>query len=67
MFKFWCSVCIKDIDMYAERLTKFNAYAECPTCHTMLIESYTRHNDITDEDMTTESYKALHELDNNTR
>jgi hypothetical protein len=66
MFKFWCSVCIDDKDLYASTLDPYFAYATCPDCETILKEGYSRQANITDEDMTTESYKALHELDNNT-
>lgn len=66
MFKFWCSVCIDDKDLYAESIDKDKAYAVCPDCGTQLIESYARHEGITEADMTTESYNALHGLDNNT-
>jgi hypothetical protein len=62
MFKFWCSVCIDDKDLFASNLDSDFAYADCPDCGILLKESYTRHTGITDEDMTTESYKKLHDL-----
>lgn len=66
MFKFWCSVCIDDKDLFASTIDPSFAYAECPDCGTMLKEGFARHRGITDEEMTTESYIAMHELDNNT-
>jgi hypothetical protein len=65
MFKFWCSVCINDKDLFASSLDSNFAYANCPDCGLLLKESYARHLNITDQDMTTESYKALHGLDSN--
>jgi len=66
MFRFWCSICLEDKDLYATRIDPYLAYANCPTCETELKEGYSRKPDITDEDMTTESYNSLHGLDNNT-
>jgi len=66
MFKFWCSVCLDDKELYASRLDAYLAYADCPDCGLELKEGYSRHLDITDQEMTTESYIALHGLDNNT-
>lgn len=66
MFKFWCSICLDDKDLYATVLDPYFAHADCPDCGAKLKEGYSRQSDITDEDMTTESYKALHGLDNNT-
>lgn len=65
MFRFWCSICLDDKDLYATRIDPYLAYANCPTCGAELKEGYSRKQDITDEDMTTESYVALHDLDNN--
>lgn len=66
MFKFFCAVCIDDKEMYAESLDKDNAYAICPDCGTVLKEAFARHNDITEEEMTTESYFNNNGLDTNT-
>ena len=66
MFKFFCSICIDDKDLYASSLDSSWAYATCPDCQSPLKESYARHSGITDEDMTTDSYNSLHGLDNNT-
>jgi formate dehydrogenase maturation protein FdhE len=66
MFKFFCSICADDKDLYAERLDMGYAYATCPDCDTILKETYARHDDITEEEMTTESYLNNNGLDNNT-
>lgn len=66
MFKFFCSICIDDKEVYAESLDKDNAYATCPDCGTVLKEGFSRHNDITEEEMTTESYISKNGLDTNT-
>lgn len=65
MFKFFCSVCIDDKELYAESLDKDNAYSTCPDCGTLLKEGFARHNDITEKEMTTESYVKAHGLDTN--
>ena len=65
MFRFWCSICLDDKDLYATKIDPYLAYATCPTCGAELKEGYSRKQDITDEDMTTESYIALHGLDSN--
>ena len=65
MFRFWCSICLDDKDLYATKIDPYLAYATCPTCGAGLKEGYSRKQDITDEDMTTESYIALHGLDSN--
>lgn len=62
MFKFFCSVCIEDREMFATELDSNFAYANCPDCNTRLKEGYSRHLEITDEDMTTEAYNQLHGL-----
>lgn len=64
MFKFWCSVCLDDKDLYATDIDLNNAYAICPDCGIKLIESFSRHKDITEEEMTIESYRQRHGLDN---
>jgi hypothetical protein len=64
MFKFWCSICIDDKDMYAESIDNGWAHATCPDCGSSLKEAYARHKGITEEEMTIESYRALHGLDN---
>ena len=66
MFKFFCSVCIDDKELYATSLDSSWAYATCPDCGSLLKESFARHKDIKDEDMTTNSYNILHGLDTNT-
>jgi hypothetical protein len=66
MFKFFCSVCADDKELYAKELTIDYAYATCPDCGTLLKETYARHNNITEAEMTTESYFANNGLDNNT-
>jgi hypothetical protein len=66
MFRFWCSICLDDKDLYAAVLDPYFAHADCPDCGTKLKEGYSRQPDITDEDMTTESYNSLHGLDSNT-
>lgn len=66
MFKFWCSVCLDDKDLYANKIDAYLAYAICPDCGAELKEGYSRKPDITDKDMTTEAYNSLHGLDNNT-
>jgi len=66
MFKFFCSVCIDDKELYAESLDMSNAYSICPDCGTLLKEGFARHEGITEEDMTTESYFAKNGLDTNT-
>lgn len=66
MFKFWCSVCVDDKDLFASSIDANFAYATCLECGTLLKEGFSRHRGITDEDMTTESYNSLHGLDNNT-
>jgi hypothetical protein len=66
MFKFFCSVCIDDKDLYAESIDMSSAYSICPDCGTLLKEAFARHNGITEEDMTTESYFANNGLDTNT-
>jgi predicted nucleic acid-binding Zn ribbon protein len=63
VFKFFCSVCIDDKDLYAEALDKDDAYAICPDCGTVLKEGFARHGGITEEDMTTESYFSNNGLD----
>lgn len=65
VFKFWCSVCLDDKDLFASNIDPSFAYAKCPDCGTLLKEGYSRHFDITDEDMTIEAYNKLHGLDNN--
>ena len=52
--------------MYAESLDKDNAYAICPDCGTVLKEGFARHNDITEQEMTTESYLSNNGIDTNT-
>ena len=64
MFKFFCSVCIDDKELFAEGLDKDNAYAICPDCGIVLREGFARHEGITEDDMTTESYLNIHGLDN---
>jgi DNA-directed RNA polymerase subunit RPC12/RpoP len=66
MFKFFCAVCVDDKDLYASSLDSSYAYANCPDCGILLKEVFARHEGITDEDMTTESYKSLNGLDNDT-
>ena len=66
MFKFWCSICIDDKDLYADSIDDNWAYAVCPDCGSALKEEFARHKGITDEEMTTESYRQRHGLDNNT-
>ena len=66
MFKFFCAVCIEDKDLYASAIDSNYAYANCPGCDSLLKEVFSRHDGITDEEMTTESYKVLNGLDNNT-
>lgn len=66
MFKFFCAVCIDDKDLYADRVDMTNAYAICPDCGTQLMESFARHNGITEEDMTTVAYLSNNGLDTNT-
>jgi hypothetical protein len=66
MFKFWCSICIDDKDMYAASIDNNWAYATCPDCESPLKEQFARHRGITDQEMTTESYNSLHGLDTNT-
>jgi len=66
MFKFFCAVCIDDKELYAESLDKSNAYAICPDCGTLLKEGFSRHEGITEEEMTTESYLSKNGLDTNT-
>lgn len=66
MFKFFCAVCIDDKDLYAESLDNNNAYAICPDCGALLKEGFSRHEGITEEDMTIESYFANNGLDTNT-
>lgn len=66
MFKFFCSVCADDKDLYAQELDMSYAYATCPDCGVALKETYARHNDIKESEMTTESYVINNGLDNNT-
>jgi hypothetical protein len=66
MFKFWCSVCIDDKEMYADSIDDNWAYAICPDCGAALKEQFARHKGITEEEMTTQSYIDLHALDTNT-
>jgi hypothetical protein len=66
MFKFWCSICIDDKELYADSVDNGWGYAICPDCGSTLKEPFSRHKGITDEEMTTESYRAIHGLDNNT-
>jgi hypothetical protein len=63
MFKFFCSVCIEDKELYAEAVDRDNAYALCPDCESVLIEAFARHSGITGEEMTTESYFLNNGLD----
>jgi hypothetical protein len=65
MFKFFCSICIDDKELYAEGLDLANAYAICPDCGTVLKEGFARHEGITEEDMTTDSYFLNNGLDTN--
>ena len=66
MFKFFCAVCIDDKELYAESLDPSNAYAICPDCGTLLKEGFSRHEGITEKDMTMESYLSSNGLDTNT-
>jgi len=66
MFNFFCSVCIDDKELYAEGLDQAGAYAICPDCGTVLKESFARHEGITEEEMTTDSYFSNNGLDTNT-
>jgi hypothetical protein len=54
-----------DKDLFASTIDANLAYVNCPDCNTLLKESFARHRGIKDQDMTTESYIALHQLDNN--
>ena len=65
MFKFWCSVCMSDKDLFASEIDSNFAYANCPDCNTLLKEGFSRHAGITDQEMTTEAYRSMHDLDNN--
>jgi hypothetical protein len=67
MFKFFCSICADDKDLYAEQLDMSYAYAICPDCGNILKETYARHENITESEMTTESYFSNNGLDTNTQ
>jgi hypothetical protein len=66
MFKFFCSICISDKDLYANKVDEAWAYANCPDCGSLLQETFSRQAEIKDEDMTTEGYNILNGLDSNT-
>lgn len=66
MFKFFCSVCIDDKELYAHAVDSAYAYATCPDCGSLLKEAFSRHPNIQLDEMTTDSYNNLHHLDNNT-
>jgi hypothetical protein len=66
MFKFWCSICLDDKDLFASEIDADFAYATCPDCGAVLKEGFSRHRGITQEEMTIESYNNLHGLDSNT-
>lgn len=66
MFKFWCSICLDDKELFASKVDPDFVYVDCPDCGTLLKEGFSRHPGITDEEMTTGSYNDLHGLDSNT-
>jgi len=66
MFKFFCSICISDKDLYAHTVDPNWAYANCPDCGSLLQETFSRQAETTEEDMTTAGYNILNGLDSNT-
>lgn len=56
MQKFFCSICIDDKELHAKALDSAYAYANCPDCGTLLKQTFSRHDGITEEEMTTEFY-----------
>lgn len=64
MLKFFCSICIDDIDAHPESMDMNDAFVTCPGCGSSLQTSYARPKNPTEEQLTLEEYNRLNGLDN---
>lgn len=66
MLKFFCSICIEDVDAHPETLDMDNGYATCPVCGTGMETSYARPMQPTEEMLTLEHYNFINGIETNT-
>ena len=66
MIKFFCSICIEDVDLDPTGMCKTCCEAVCPECGTTLKSLYARPENPTDEMLGLAAYNEINNIDNNT-
>ena len=65
MIKFFCSICIDDVDLDPTDMCFTCCQAICPGCGTLLKSLYARPENPTEEMLGLSAYNHIHGLDNN--
>jgi hypothetical protein len=66
MIRFFCSVCIEDVDLNPTDMCITCCEANCPGCGTLLKSLYARPENPTDEMLGLAAYNEINGIDNNT-
>jgi hypothetical protein len=66
MIRFFCSVCIEDVDLNPTDMCITCCEANCPECGTLLKSLYARPENPTDEMLGLAAYNEINGIDNNT-
>lgn len=64
MIKFFCAVCIEDIDLHPEEMCMTCCVATCPKCGIKLRSLYARPENPTEQMLGLEAYNDFHKVDN---
>lgn len=62
MIKFFCAVCVEDMDLHPEEMCMTCCSATCPNCGTKLRSLYARPENPNEEDLGIDAYCSYHEV-----
>jgi DNA-directed RNA polymerase subunit RPC12/RpoP len=66
MLKFFCSICIEDVELHPESMDMSDAIAHCPSCQSEIQTTYAKPENPKKEDLSIENYNVINGLDTNT-
>lgn len=66
MIRFFCSICIDDVDLDPTDMCNTCCEATCPECGTVLKSLYARPEDPTEAMLGLAAYNEINAIDNNT-
>lgn len=64
MLKFFCSICIEDVEAHPEWMDMSDATTHCPQCNSEIQTTYSKPENPTAEQLSLSEYNRINGLDN---